>query len=301
MRRIMREALATGAAPPSNSDMISWYVKYYVQQKPVYYSLFGFFYLAHRRDAFHFGNLMNTERRIAMWSGPRNISTAMMRSWGNRPDTYVCDEPLYAHYLLATGTRNHPGYAETIANHETDWRKVVSWLIGPIPEGKPVFYQKHMAHHILPDMDLDWVDSLTNCLLIREPREMLTSLVDFLPAPRLEGTGLPHQLWLFEHLREKLGEAPPVIDVKDMLEHPRKILGLLCEKVRVPFTDKMLHWEPGLRPIDGAWAPYWYEKVAQTTSFGTYRPKHVAVPQALLPLLEQCEKIYSELFQARLS
>jgi Sulfotransferase domain len=244
---------------------------------------------------------MNTEHRIAMWSGPRNISTAMMRSWGNRPDTYVCDEPFYAHYLLTTGNRDHPGYAETIANHETDWRKVVSWLIGPIPEGKTVFYQKHMAHHILPDMDLDWVDSLTNCLLIREPCEMLTSLADFLPAPSLEDTGLPHQLRLFGLLRAKHGEAPPVIDAKDVLEQPRRILGLLCEKVRVPFTDKMFQWEAGLRPTDGSWAPYWYEKVAQTTSFGRYHLKRSAVPESLLPLLEQCEEIYSELFQARLS
>lgn len=244
---------------------------------------------------------MNTaEHRIAMWSGPRNISSAMMRSWGNRPDTYVCDEPLYAHYLLATGRTNHPGYAETIAEHETDWRRVVTWLTGPIPEGKTVYYQKHMAHHILPGMDLDWVDSLTNCLLIREPREMLTSLVEFLPAPRLEDTGLPRQLWLFEHLRGRLGDAPPVLDAKDVLESPRKILGLLCESVRVPYTEEMLRWEPGLRTTDGAWAPYWYEKVAQTTSFGSYRPKNDSVPEVLLPLLEQCEGIYSQLYQARL-
>ena len=244
---------------------------------------------------------MNTAvHRIAMWSGPRNISSAMMRSWGNRPDTFVCDEPLYAHYLLATGRTNHPGYAETIAGHETDWRRVVSWLIGPIPEGRAIFYQKHMAHHILPDMELEWVDSLTNCLLIREPREMLTSLVEFLPAPRVEDTGLPHQMWLFNHLREKCGVAPPVLDAKDVLENPRRVLRLLCERLRVPFVENMLTWETGLRATDGAWAPYWYDKVIQTTSFGSYRPKGDPVPEALLPLLEQCEEIYSQLYQVRL-
>src|SRR5438132_14372585 len=106
---------------------------------------------------------------IAIWSGPRNISTAMMRAWGNRLDTFVCDEPLYAHYLLSTAHTDHPGYEQIIATHETDWRKVVAWLTGPIPGGKRIFYQKHIAHHILPGMPIDWINKLENCLLIREP------------------------------------------------------------------------------------------------------------------------------------
>src|SRR6476620_2511022 len=113
---------------------------------------------------------------IAMWSGPRSISTAMMRAWGNRPDTVVCDEPFYAHYLLATKHTDHPGYEQIISSHETDWRKVVGWLIGPIPGGKNIFYQKHMAHHLLPGMATDWTDQYSNCFLIRQPREMLLSL-----------------------------------------------------------------------------------------------------------------------------
>lgn len=241
-----------------------------------------------------------TEHRIAMWSGPRNISTALMRSWGNRPDTYVCDEPLYAHYLLSTGITNHPGYAETIASHETDWRKVVSWLTGPIPEGKAIFYQKHMAHHVLPDMELSWVESLTNCLLIREPREMLTSLLEFLPEPRLEDTGLPHQMWLFEHLREKGGQTPPILDARDVLNDPSRILAQLCERVGIAFSTEMLFWEPGLRPTDGAWAPFWYSKVADTTSFGTYQPKKVTLPTKFLPLLNECDEIYRRLYGFRL-
>ena len=132
-----------------------------------------------------------------MWSGPRNISTAMMRSWGARPDTIVCDEPLYAHYLKVTGLP-HPGAAETLAAHETDWRKVVAWLTGPLPDGKAVFYQKHMTHHMLPNIELGWVHELTNCFLIREPREMITSLLEFIPKPRIEDTGLPQQVRIFE-------------------------------------------------------------------------------------------------------
>jgi hypothetical protein len=240
------------------------------------------------------------EHRIAMWSGPRNISTAMMRSWGNRSDTFVCDEPLYAHYLLTKGITNHPGYEVTIERHETDWRKVVSWLTGPIPEGKSVFYQKHMAHHVLPSMSLDWIDQLTNCLLIREPREMLTSLLEFLPEPSVEDTGLPHQLWLFDHFRKTQGRTPPILDARDVLSNPERTLSKLCDCVGIAFLPSMLSWEPGLRPTDGAWAPFWYDKVAATTSFGTYRPKDAEVPPQLRPVLEECEAIYHRLHEHRI-
>lgn len=236
-----------------------------------------------------------------MWSGPRNISTAMMRSWGNRPDTFVCDEPLYAHYLLTKGITNHPGHEVTIAQHETDWRKVVAWLTGPIPAGKAIFYQKHMAHHVLAGMKLDWIDQLTNCLLIREPREMLTSLLEFLPEPVIEDTGLPHQLWLFEHFRTTQGHTPPILDARDVLENPEQILGGLCDLVGIEFLPSMLSWEPGLRTTDGAWAPFWYDKVAVTTSFGTYRPKDTEIPPHLLPVLEECEAIYHRLYEHRIT
>jgi hypothetical protein len=242
-----------------------------------------------------------SEHRIAMWSGPRNISTAMMRSWGNRPDTFVCDEPLYAHYLLTKGITNHPGYKQTIEHHETDWQKVVAWLTGPIPERKSVFYQKHMAHHVLPGMSLEWIDQLTNCLLIREPREMLTSLLEFLPEPSLEDTGLPHQLWLFEHFRKTQGQTPPILDARDVLNDPARILGSLCDLVGVDFLPDMLSWESGLRATDGAWAPFWYDKVATTTSFGTYRAKADVVPEKFLSLLEECDTIYQRLYEFRIT
>jgi len=252
------------------------------------------------RDAVELKLMANIIIRIAMWSGPRNISTALMRSWGNRPDTFVCDEPLYAHYLVSTGITDHPGWQETIASHETDWRKVVEWLTGPVPDGKTVFYQKHMAHHVLPHMELGWIDELTNCLLIREPREMLTSLLEFLPNPRLEDTGLPHQVWLFERFSQEGSTPPPVLDARDVLENPERVLRLLCERIDVPFTKEMLNWEPGIRATDGAWAAYWYDKVAPTTSFGTYRPKDAVVPEEFLPLLATCEEHYQRLAEFRL-
>lgn len=234
-----------------------------------------------------------------MWSGPRNISTAMMRSWENRSDTIVCDEPLYAHYLQATGIR-HPGDAETIRHHETDWSKVVAWLTGPLPEGTRVFYQKHMAHHLLPSIPRDWLDQLTHCFLIREPREMLTSLLEFLPRPQLADTGLPQQVEIFERVRERSGHTPPVLDARDVLQDPPRMLRQLCEAVSVPFETRMLKWPAGPRATDGVWSRYWYKKVEQTTEFAPYRPKPDPVPPELQGLLDECDALYRRLHAHRL-
>lgn len=241
---------------------------------------------------------MNTH--IAMWSGPRNISTAMMRAWGHRPDTVVWDEPLYAHYLLATGRTNHPGYAETIANHETDWRKVVAKATGPPPGGKRIYYQKHMAHHVLPEMSIEWIGHLTNCFLIRQPREMLLSMNEFLPSLAVGETGLPQQVEMFERIAERDGVAPPVVDSRDVLADPRGMLSALCSKLSIPFYDEMLAWPPGPRESDGAWAPFWYAKVYNTTSFGTYRANDAPLPDRLARVLDECQALYERLWQHRL-
>lgn len=238
--------------------------------------------------------------RIAMWSGPRNISTAMMRSWGSRPDTYVCDEPLYAHYLMRTQHRSHPGFEETISQHETDWQRVVETLLAPPPPGKSVFYQKHMAHHLYTGIDLDWTESLTNVLLIRQPADMLTSLLELLPEVKVGDTGLPQQQKLFEHLQATRNTTPVVIDSRDVLENPGRKLEKLCESVGLEYSDCMLRWESGLRETDGAWAPYWYDKVKDTTGFATYRPKPDKVPEDMLPVLAECQEIYNRLHQHRL-
>jgi Sulfotransferase domain len=241
-----------------------------------------------------------TVTRIAMWSGPRNISTALLRAWGNRADTWVCDEPLYAHYLLTTGHTDHPGYEETIRRHETDWRAVVRQLLGPIPGGKTIFYQKQMAHHLLPDVDLAWVNQLSNGFLIRAPEEVLTSLAEFLPAPTAEETGLPHQLRLFEQVIDETGVAPPVVDARDVLENPRGMLRALCARLGVPFVDQMLSWPAGPRDTDGAWAPHWYGKLYETTGFGRYHSRTGALPHHLRPVLDQIRPLYDRLFEQRL-
>lgn len=221
-----------------------------------------------------------------------------MRSWGNRPDSIVCDEPLYAHYLKVTGLE-HPGDEETVASHETDWRKVVDWLTGPLPQGKSVFYQKQMAHHLLPNIEIDWLGSLTNCFLIREPREMITSLIEFLPKPRVEDTGLPQQVKIFEMIRERTGQTPPVLDSKDVLQNPRGVLTRVCELVGLEFCEEMLEWPPGFRETDGVWAKHWYAKVEHTTSFARYQPKPDQVPDELQDVLDECNDLYSQLFQHR--
>lgn len=238
--------------------------------------------------------------RIAMWSGPRNISTAMMRSWEARGDTYVCDEPLYAHFLLVT-RRDHPGAHEVIAQHERDWRKVAAWLTGPIPDGKPIFYQKHMAHHLLPDIERDWLSELTHCLLLRDPREMLPSLLKKYPnATRIEDTGLPQQTELFEFFRQRTGRVPPVLDARDVLLDPRGQLKLLCDRLEIEFTDRMLSWPPGLRSTDGVWAKHWYDAVEKSTGFEAYRPKTETVGPEHQALLDECLRHYDRLSAHRL-
>jgi hypothetical protein len=234
-----------------------------------------------------------------MWSGPRNISTALMRSWGNRPDTFVCDEPFYAHYLVQTKIA-HPGADEVIRHQENDWRKVADWLTGPIPEGKTIFYQKHMTHHLLPNMERGWLDRVTNCFLIREPREMLTSLLHFLPQPTLADTGLSQQVEIFRQVMEHTGRTPPIIDARDVLANPRRTLGLLCDALSAPFTEAMLSWPPGRRATDGVWAKYWYAAVEKTTSFQPHTPKLDPVPDSLRNPSEQCEELYQQLYPQRL-
>lgn len=238
--------------------------------------------------------------RVAVWSGPRNLSTALLRSWENRPDSYVTDEPLYAFYLKVHPV-DHPGLEEIVAAGETDWRKVVAWLTGPVPGGKRIWYQKHMAHHLLPEMETDWVDALTNALLIREPREMLTSLLAVMPNPTLEDTGLPQQRVLFERVRGTTGRRPPVLDAREVLLDPEKILSRFCEAVGVPFTEAMLRWPPGPRDTDGVWAKFWYANVERSTGFATYKPKETPVPEDFKELLADCETIYKELFRHRLT
>lgn len=241
----------------------------------------------------------NETVRIAMWSGPRNISTAMMRSWGNRPDAFVCDEPFYAYYLHATG-REHPGRAEVIRHGETDWRRVIAGLTGVIPEGKRIFYQKQMTHHLLPEIDRSWLGAVTNCFLIRDPGEVIVSYVKKNNDPTLEDIGFVQQAKIFDWVRENTGQIPSVIDAGDVLENPERILRSLCEAVRVEFAEPMLSWPPGLRETDGVWAKHWYSEVATSTCFRAPDGRAAApVPARLARIHEQAREIYERLREHR--
>ena len=239
--------------------------------------------------------------RIAMWCAPRTISTALMRAWENRPDTTVVDEPFYSHYLHVTGI-DHPASEEIIARYETDWRIVVRTLTEDrLPEGATIWYQKHMAHHMLDHIELDWLDKLSNCFLIRSPVEVITSYIKVRAQPTLSDLGFPQLLRLFETVRGNSGSIPPVLDSQDVLEDPSGTLKLLCEAVSVPFSERMLSWPPGRRDSDGVWAPHWYAAVEQSTGFAPYRPKNEAVPPKLQNLLAQAQEAYQELYRFRLT
>jgi hypothetical protein len=238
--------------------------------------------------------------RIAMWSGPRNISTALMRSWGSRDDTVVIDEPFYACYLKATG-KTHPLTDEVIGHGETDPRKVIDQLTAALPDGKSILFQKQMTHHLLSAIDRDWIGQMTNCFLIRDPAEVITSYIKKNDDPGLEDLGFVQQLEIFERVRKTTETFQPIIlDAKDVLENPERMLRLLCAAVGVPFDRAMLSWSPGLRETDGVWAKHWYGEVAKSTSFQPYRPKNEPVPERLSGIYERCRECYEPLYQYRL-
>lgn len=204
--------------------------------------------------------------RIAMWSGPRNLSTAMMRSFENRPDCKVCDEPFYAAYLKMTGLV-HPMREEIINNGESDWRAVIEICTGLPPREKTIFYQKHMTHHMLPEIDRKWIGSLTNVFLIRDPARVVASYTAKRDAPTLEDIGFKQQYELFEQVAEGLGEAPAVIDAATIRTAPEASLRALCAAIGITFNPGMLHWPAGSRTSDGVWGTHWYDAVNRSTGF----------------------------------
>lgn len=234
--------------------------------------------------------------RVAMWSGPRNLSTAMMRAWENRPDTVVVDEPLYAAYLLRTGL-DHPGRDEVIASQPTDPAEVVRLL--ETDDSAPVHYAKHMTHHLLEDLPLGWVTGFRNVLLIRDPAEVVASYVRSREACEPEDIGLLQQVRLLGVLQES-GTDVPVIDAGDFLRDPETHLRWLCDWLAIPFTDAMLHWPPGLRESDGVWAPHWYDAVARSTGFEPWRARSVELDAHDASVAETCRPAYDELRALRL-
>ena len=238
--------------------------------------------------------------RIAMWSGPRNISTALMRSWESRSDTFVIDEPFYAHYLSVTNV-DHPGRDEIVQSGETDQSVVSKGLISDIDDSCSIYFQKHMTHHMIPSVDRDWMKDVVNCFLIRNPKDMILSYTKVNSNLSMHLLGLEEQYELFEYVTKINGRAPPVVDSKDILLDPRETLRLLCEKIGVVFSEEMLSWSKGVRDTDGIWAKYWYDNVINSTGFNIYRQKDDDVPSKYLGLYDECIKIYDELAKYKIT
>jgi hypothetical protein len=233
-----------------------------------------------------------------MWSGPRNISTALMRSWENRPDTVVVDEPFYAAYLARTGIE-HPGREDVLASQPTEASAVLAGLLAPLPAGRTVQYSKQMTHHLDLGADRSWLADFRNVLLIRDPREVVASYVKSREACAPEDIGILQQVALHDTLTG-LGQHPPIIDAADFLRAPEAHLRWLCDWAGIAFTDRMLTWPAGPRSSDGVWAPHWYDAVRASTGFAPYTPRRVDLSPPEQLTAEACRPAYESLAARRL-
>lgn len=236
---------------------------------------------------------------IAMWSGPRNLSTAMMRSFGSRADTFVSDEPFYGAYLRDTGDPQ-PMADEVIASMDCDWQSVARAMVGPTPGGSPIWYQKHMAHHMVGPINHEDLSGLTHAFLIRDPARVVASYAAKRVAVRPDHLGVERQVEYFEREADRLGHAPPVIDSADILNDPPAMLEKLCEALGISWDPAMLHWEPGLRETDGIWGSHWYDAVANSTGFGEPDTKAIALDDEAQRVADHCLPYYEKLAEYRL-
>ncbi|WND03246.1 HAD family hydrolase [Temperatibacter marinus] len=232
--------------------------------------------------------------RLAMWSGPRNISTAMMRSFENRSDCKVVDEPFYAFYLDRSGL-DHPGRDAIIASQSTDPSEVIDQLLGPVPEGVTLYYQKHMTHHLLPEINLEDLDALTHVFLIRDPQEMVSSYVRSREQVTSQDLGLHQMAELFDRTADRKGAVPLVLNSRDVLMNPEKALSSLCDRVGLAFDKAMLNWPAGRRDSDGVWAPYWYKSVEASTGFSPYEAKEIRLTKDLQEIADRCQAPYEKM------
>lgn len=232
--------------------------------------------------------------KIAMWSGPRNLSTAMMYAFAARGDCAVIDEPFYGAYLSRTGI-DHPMRPEVIASQPADPMDVAAHLLGPIPDGKPLYYQKHMTLHMIPEFDRGFMRALTNVFLIRHPARVIASYAQKREAPTFHDIGFAQQAELFDQVADWSGATPIVVDSADIRANPRESLAKLCSALGIPFSDAMLHWPPGPKPYDGVWAPHWYNAVHASTGFGDAEGPLPNLPAEYEPLLDQALPHYQRL------
>ncbi len=234
--------------------------------------------------------------RIAMWSGPRNISTAMMRAWENRADCVVSDEPFYAAYLAATGL-DHPMRAEVIASQPTDWGECARFCEGAITA--PIHFQKHMCQHMVAEAPLGWMVACRHAFLIRPPEAVAASFHRGWPEMGADDLGFRRQAELFDHTCQVTGTVPPVLESRDVLETPEAALAALCAGLGVPFDRAMLSWPKGRRESDGVWAAHWYARVEASAGFTPYRAPG-PVPEELEGIVEACRPHYQRMASHKL-
>ena len=232
--------------------------------------------------------------RIAMWSGPRNISTAMMRSFENRKDTIVIDEPFYAYYLNKTGF-DHPCKKEVLRSQSKNWNEVVDLITSDLPKNKAIWYQKHMVHHILSLDDIGWVKGFKNCFLIRHPKEVIISYAKKNNINSAYDLGYEQQVNLFKKIKEITGSSPSVFDSKDILSSPKSILQKLCIELDIKFSVKMLNWPKGNRPSDGVWSSHWYKNVVNSGGFMSYKEPLQDLKKEHIDIFKECMYHYNYL------
>ena len=235
-----------------------------------------------------------------MWSGPRNLSTALMRSFENRTDTAVIDEPFYAYFLKQTNL-NHPGKNEIISTLDSNWDNIVLKITGQIPQNKSIWYQKHMAQHNLEGCDLNWIKSFHNCILIRDPKYVIPSYNKEYPLSDEKLLGYCQQLNLIRILEDEESITPPIFDATDILEKPEQALKKICISVGIRFSQKMLKWPKGKRKSDGIWAKYWYRNVENSSGFQPFQKKNIIIDKRLTPLYDKCLVSYNSMYEKRIT
>ena len=238
-------------------------------------------------------------RRIAMWSGPRNISTAMMRSWENRSDTEVVDESFYAFYLDQTRSP-HPCFEDVLQSQSNNYEHVVNELTKDACNSR-LQYQKHMTHHMIAGIDLSWTRELQHCFLIRDPAQVVNSYTNSRGVCSAEDIGIQRQFELYQDITQISGQDIPIIDSNDVLKAPEKMLKLLCEKLDIAFTTAMLKWPKGSRISDGVWAKHWYKNVDNSVGFAPYSPKNLRLNDEQLSVVHQVQPFYQQLYKNRIN
>lgn len=223
----------------------------------------------------------------------------------------VFDEPFYPYWLKTLNKLDDPGFKAAIHNHETDWRKVIDLVLGPIPDAREWYYQKHMAIHMLDEVELTWMSQMHNCFLIRNPAEVIVSMAEFRDLASRESqdveeaaklVGIPQLRRIFDMACETCNGIPPIIDANDVLKNPKRILGGFCDAIGMKFTpNEPIRWAPGRHKYDGAWADQWYGKVYETTCLGPYKPKQLIIPPELQQVVDYCMPAYDHIAQFKIT